>query len=250
MNLTVNNIKFSYPGKEVLKDAGFEAKRGELVAILGPNGTGKTTLLKCINQILKPSAGSVIIGSEDITKLKGKDLAKRIGYVEQHHHRSMNTVFDDVLLGRTPHIGCRIHSNDIEIVGSVLQELGLSDFSMRYLEQLSGGELQKVVIARAIAQKPQILLMDEPTNHLDLKNQVDVMQSIRAITLSADITSVISMHDLNLALRYADRFILMKEGRIYAAGDAGIITESNISQVYALPVVILKHGTRRIVVPA
>lgn len=182
MILSVKGMKFSYPGNEVLDNVGFTAKEGELVAILGPNGTGKTTMLKCINRILKPLAGTVYIKSENIKNLTGKEIAKKVGYVEQQRIGSRSTVFNTVLLGRKPHIHWDITSKDIEIAGKSLEALNISDYALRYLDELSGGELQKVIIARSLAQEPELLLMDEPTNHLDLKNQLDVLNTIRRIT--------------------------------------------------------------------
>lgn len=249
MILEVNGIHFSYASKEVLHNAGFSAKKGEFVAILGPNGTGKTTLLKCINKILKPSLGSVYMGPTDIHQLKGRDLAKKIAYVEQNRSSSRSTVFDSVLLGRKPHIKWDAGPEDIEIVVKVLHSMNISDLAMRYLDELSGGELQKVVIARALAQKSELLLMDEPTNHLDLKNQVEVMETIRTIIGQGDLTAIVTMHDINLALRYAHRFILMKGKEIYAAGGKEVITAETIEAVYSLPVKIIDYEKQKIVIP-
>ncbi|NLY09243.1 MAG: ABC transporter ATP-binding protein [Tissierellia bacterium] len=250
MILQVNGIHFSYPGNEVLYNAEFSAKKGEFVAILGPNGTGKTTLLKCINKILKPSLGTVYMGPINIHQLKGNELAKKIGYVEQNRSSSRTTVFNAVLLGRKPHIKWDVSPEDIEIVGNVLHSMNISKFAMRYLDELSGGEVQKVIIARSLAQKPELLLMDEPTNHLDLKNQVEVMETIREIIDEGEVTTIVTMHDINLALRYADRFILMKGKGIYAAGGKEVITTENIEAVYSVPVTIIDHEKQQIVVPA
>lgn len=249
MNFDVCDICFSYPGNDVLENICFKAEKGEFVSVLGPNGTGKTTLLKCINKILKPKSGTVMLKEEDLHLLNGKELAKKIGYVEQNRDSIRSTVFNAVLLGRKPHIKWDVTEKDIEIVDRILESMNLSDFSMRYLDELSGGEAQKVVIARSLAQEPEILLMDEPTNHLDLKNQVEVMETIKEITKEKNLTTIVTMHDINLALRYGDRFILMKDKGIYKSGGEEIITGENIENVYSLPVKIIKDGKNKIVIP-
>ena len=136
-------------------------------------------------------------------------------------------------------MGC--NGKDIAIVEQIMHSMNLSDFAMRYVDELSGGEAQKVIIARSLAQEPEILLMDEPTNHLDLKNQVEVMNTIKDITREKNLTTIVTMHDINLALRYADRFILMKDKNIYAAGDESVINPETIETVYSLPVKIISH---------
>lgn len=249
MTLSVNNITFSYPKHEVLRNISFATKKGEMVCILGPNGTGKTTLLKCLNKILKPSMGTVLIDDIDINTLGGNELSKRIGYVEQQRSGSSCTVFNAVLLGRKPYIRWDVTPQDVEIAARALEKLNMSGYSRRLLRELSGGELQKVIIARSLAQEPQVLLMDEPTNHLDLKNQLDVLKTIKKITQDNQINSIITMHDLNLALSYGDKFILMKDQGIYAAGGQECITPENILKVYGVKTEIIIHKGKKIIVP-
>jgi len=249
MILTVQGVTFHYPNHPVLEDVSFVVSRGELLAVLGTNGTGKTTLLKCINRILKPAVGAVHIGGESISALSRNALAQRIGYVEQQRSGSRATVFNTVLLGRKPYIQWDITHNDMEITAQALDTLGLSEFAMRFLDELSGGELQKVIIARALAQEPEVLLMDEPTSSLDLKNQLEVLKLIRQVTRERGIAAVVALHDLNLALRFADRFVLIKEKRIFAAGGVEVMTPENIEAVYAVPVVMTSHNGNRFVIP-
>ena len=249
MILDVQGVEFSYPGRPVLEDITFSLKSGEILAILGKNGTGKTTLLKCINRILKPSGGVVLIDEASTDDLSRKELAQQIAYVEQNRVGSRATVFNTVLLGRKPYIRWDVTQKDLEIVSQALATLGLTDYALRYLDELSGGELQKVTIARALAQQPQLLLMDEPTSSLDLKNQLEVLNLIEEISHQQGIAVAVAMHDLNLALRYADRFILLKDGEIFAAGDVEVITPENIEKVYAVPVVICTHKGQSVIVP-
>ncbi len=250
MILSVQDIKFNYPGRAtILEQVNFHVRPGEFVAVLGTNGTGKTTLLKCINRILKPTTGTVLLDEQSINKFSHNALAQRLGYVEQQRNGSRSTVFNTVLLGRKPYVQWDITQNDMEIANRALETLGLSDYAMRYLDELSGGELQKVVIARALAQEPEVLLMDEPTSSLDLKNQLEVLRIIREITEKRGISALVTMHDINLALRFADRFILLKNKHIFAAGGQEIITAENIEAIYAVPVLISSYNGYRFVVP-
>ncbi|MFL7793205.1 MAG: ABC transporter ATP-binding protein [Anaerolineae bacterium] len=249
MILTVQGIRFHYPGRPVLEEASFAVEKGEVLAILGTNGTGKTTLLKCLNHILTPAAGTVLIKGEPTSAFSRNALAQKMGYVEQQRNGSRATVFNAVLLGRKPYIRWDITQNDMAIAAQALETLELEEYALRYLDELSGGELQKVVIARALAQEPEILLMDEPTSSLDLKNQIEVVNLIRQISRERGIAAVVAMHDLNLALRFADRFILLKDKTIYAAGGSEMMTPENIEAVYAVPVTIVVHNGSRVVIP-
>ena len=249
MILNVQGLQFHYPNHPVLDDAGFMVEPGTLLAILGTNGTGKSTLLKCINRILKPAGGLVYIGEQPVDGLNRSELARTFGYVEQQRAGTRSTVFNAVLLGRKPYVRWDIGKHDLEIAEQALATLGLSDYAMRYLDELSGGELQKVMLARALAQEPRVMLLDEPTSSLDMKNQLEVLHIIRAITRSRNIAALVAMHDLNLALRFADRFLLLKDRRIYAAGGVEIMTPENIEAVYAVPVSIALHGEHRVVIP-
>ena len=249
MILNVQNLQFHYPHHLVLKEASFSVEKGELLAVLGTNGTGKTTLLKCLNRVLKPQAGSVLLDEEPVASLSRNALARRMGYVEQQRSGSRATVFNAVLLGRKPYIQWDITQNDMEIAARALETLGMSDYALRFLDELSGGELQKVVIARALAQQPEVLLMDEPTSSLDLKNQLEVLRLVRGITRERGIAAVVAIHDLNLALRFADRFILLKDEAIFAAGGAEVMNPENIETVYGVPVTLARHNGHQVVIP-
>ena len=159
------------------------------------------------------------------------------------------TVFDAVLLGRRPHIRWDVTEADIQIVEAAVRMLNLEDLTLRYIDEMSGGELQKVSIARALVQEPRVLLLDEPTSSLDLKNQLEILGIIRSVTTEHNVAAVMTMHDLNMALRYADRFILLKDGVIHAAGGPDVVTPETIEAVYGVPVTVERYNGFRFVVP-
>jgi iron complex transport system ATP-binding protein len=249
MILTVSDLSFGYLQHDVLKTVDFNVLKGECLAILGTNGVGKSTLLKCINRILKPRRGVVYINRNEISELCGRELARRVGYVAQRQQSTRCTVYDTVLLGRKPYIGWDISAKDLEVADNVLQLLELERYAMRYIDELSGGELQKVVIARALAQEPDLLLLDEPTSNLDIKNQLEVIDIIKKVVKIQQIAAVVTMHDLNLALRFADKFIMLKDGAIFAMGGLEVMIPENLEQVYSVPVAIEKIGDVPVVVP-
>lgn len=249
MILSVDGVEFSYSSRPVLREINFEVNRGEFFSILGNNGAGKSTLLKCLNRILKPQTGTILIEKEDLFALSCREVARRLGYVAQRYESARFTVFDAVLLGRKPHIKWGTAARDLEIVRNVLGILGLEEFSLRYLDELSGGELQKVVIARALAQEPRVLLLDEPTSNLDLKNQFEVLKTAKSAAREQNIAAVVVMHDLNLALRFADKFLLLKNRTIFACGGMEIMTPENIAGVYGVPVAVERLGNIPVIVP-
>ncbi len=249
MILSVAGLSFSYPGRPVLRDVDLAVAAGDVLAVLGVNGAGKSTLLKCITRILPPSAGVVEIQDEPAARLSRRELARRIGYVAQRQVSVGMTVFDAVLLGRRPHIRWEASRRDFDVVRRALRTLELEEYALRYLDELSGGEQQKVVIARALAQEPRILLLDEPTSSLDLKNQLEVARIIRGVAARQRIAAVVSVHDLNLAIRFADKFLLLKDGEVFAAGGMDVMTPEVIESVYAVPVAIRRFADVPVVVP-
>lgn len=238
MILSVDGVEFSYGSRAALKNVKFEVDRGEILSILGNNGAGKSTLLKCLNRILKPRRGTVLLGKDDLSRLSRTEVARRMGYVAQRYETGRSTVFDAVLLGRKPHMAWDASPKDLAVVDRVLGAFGLRELSLRYLDELSGGELQKVVIARAFAQEPQVLLLDEPTSNLDLKNQLEVLRMVKDATRADDVAALVVMHDLNLALRFSDKFLLLKGGTIFACGGLEVVTPENIASVYGIRVAV------------
>ncbi len=247
--LDVAGVSFEYRCDPVLSDVSVGVARGEILAILGPNGVGKSTLLKCMNLILKPKTGSILLNGKDLLRMSGPEVARSVGYVAQRNESARMTVFDTVLLGRKPHLGWRVTERDYAIVDEALVRLGLSEMQLRYIDELSGGELQRVCICRAIVQEPSVLLLDEPTSALDLCRQMAILGVIRDVVDHHNVATVMTMHDLNLALRFADRFLFMKGGRIYAACDRSGVTADMIEAVYGISVDIVMHKGLPMVVP-
>ncbi len=249
MKLEVAGIHFSYNGHPVLSDVNFFLDRGEVMCVLGVNGAGKSTLLKCLNRILKPKRGSVLVEGEDLLLMSQNSVARRIGYVPQRHPETRLTVFEAVLLGRKPHIRWSLASDDYELAENIMAQIGIAHLAMRPVVNLSGGELQKVIIARALAQSPSILLLDEPTSNLDLKNQLEVMGLIRRIVEDQGLSAVVAIHDLNIAVRFADRFLFLKDHKIHAACTRENLTSEMIRQVYGIEVALEEFGGHTVVVP-
>jgi iron complex transport system ATP-binding protein len=249
MILKVDNIAFGYNSHAVLRQIEFEVARGELLAILGPNGVGKTTLLKCINSILSPHGGTVFVDGQEVFSLNSMEIARRIGYVAQRSEAVRLTAFDAVLLGRRPHISWRVTKKDMAIVNSAINRLNLQPLAMRYIDRMSGGELQKVSIARALVQEPKLLLLDEPISNLDLKNQIQILRLIRQVVKGHAIAAVMTMHNLNMALRFADKYLFLKDGAIYAAGTPNEVEAETIAAVYGVPVEIHTYKGHPMVIP-
>lgn len=249
MILVVNGVEFTYRSEPVLKNVGFSVAPGEFLAILGNNGAGKSTLLKCLNRILHPKHGTVLIDDMDVRHLNPVGIARKLGYVAQRTDNSHMTVFDAVLLGRKPHISWDATAHDIDIAHRMIARLDLEELALRPLDELSGGELQKTVIARALAQEPRVLLLDEPTSSLDLRNQLDVLDTVKRVGAEEGVSVVSVMHDLNLSLRFADAFLFLSKGMVFAAGGPEVVTAENVERVYGVPVRVPIFEGMPVVVP-
>lgn len=249
MMISAAGIEFAYNSHPVLENIGFQLDKGMILGILGVNGAGKSTLLKCLNKVLNPHKGSVVLNDEEILKMKGREIAKRMAYMPQKYLDDPLTVFDAVLLGRKPHIQWTVGERDFQIVEKILAEMNLEPFALRPVHSLSGGEMQKVVIARALAQEPKVLLLDEPTSNLDIRNQFEVMAMIRRIVQERDLAAVVSIHDLNLAFRFADMFLMMRHHKVYRFIDKKEATPEMIREVYGIDVSLAEVKGHSVVVP-
>jgi iron complex transport system ATP-binding protein len=249
MILRVADLMFSYNSHPVLRDISFSVSPGELLAVLGPNGAGKTTLLKCINALQRPKGGAVYVDGTRVRELTPRAISRKVGYVAQRNEPSRLTAFDAVLMGRRPHVRWGVSRHDLETVDAALKQLGLTELSMRYIDQVSGGELQKIAIARALVQEPRLMLLDEPTASLDLKNQVDILRMIHQVVRQHNMAAVMTLHDLNTALRWADTCIFLKDGQIFYAGPPLRVDAGIIETVYGLPVDVFRQGGRLLVAP-
>lgn len=247
--LHVEDLNFSYGSDSVLKDISFDAEENNIISILGPNGVGKTTLLKCLCNVHKPQTGEILINGVDILKLSGREMSKNIGYVPQFVPKSRMTVYDSVLLGRKPYFELNATREDLRKVSEVISGMGLAPLSLKYITNISGGEFQKVHIARAIVQEPKVLILDEPTNNLDIANQHKTMQMIEKVVRSRGICTLMTMHDINLAAHYSDKFMFINEGRILAYGGPEVITEELIRKVYDIDVEIIDHRGVPMIIP-
>ena len=233
--MQIKNLCYRYKGgPAVLKDVSFDVQPGQFLAILGNNGVGKSTLLKCFNHILRPDSGEVILDGENLLRLNAREVAKRVAFVSQSVPSTQMTVHDVVMLGRRPYMKWGFTEQDHAIVHDAMDRLGVDGMRGRFLNQLSGGEKQKVMLARALAQQPKALLLDEPTSALDNQNQYHVLKLVRDICHKDQITAIVVIHDLNLALQFCDRFLLMKDGQVYRYGDRSILDSEALHHAYGV----------------
>lgn len=234
--LEVDGLSFGYGGDPVLDGVSLRLDRPELVCIIGPNGVGKTTLVKCLNKLLRPSAGSVRLDGEDVLRMRLMDLARKMAFVPNRLESVFSmSVAETVLMGRFPFAQWANSDRDLEVADGAMEALGLQPLSHRDVSELSSGQVQKVLIARGLAQEPRILVLDEPTSNLDVRHQMEVMGFLREYASNHGIIVLMVCHDLNLTAAYADRVIMVSDGGVYADGSAwDVMTESNIRHVYGV----------------
>jgi len=251
VKLKVKNVEFGYNSTLVLEGVSMDLDSSEIVGIVGPNGAGKSTLIRCIDRILLPGGGTILLDENDISNMTRMEIAKWMGYVPQTTTRVFPaTVFDTVLMGRRPHLGWKSSEEDVDKVLEILELLGIMEFAMRDFNEISGGQQQKVLIARALAQEADILLLDEPTSNLDIRHQLDVMEIMTNIVHKKKISAVMAIHDLNLAARYTSRILMLNGGRIFAAGNPeSVLTEENIRRAYGVEALVKSDGERPYIIP-
>ncbi len=234
MIVNINGVEFGYSSETVLNDVTVSIEGPKFVSILGPNGVGKSTLIHCINKILSPRQGTVMIDDKNVDEISIKEMSKIVGYVPYSANDTFPlSVVDTVLMGRHPHSYRGSLDNDLDIVYSTLEMLGIKDLAMRSFNELSAGQHQKVMLARGLAQQPKILLLDEPTSNLDVHHQLEVSKLLKKLSKEKEILVIMICHDINIAAKYSDEIILMHKGSIFAVGSPKeVITENNLRDVY------------------
>jgi len=245
VKLEMQGITLTYGDKKVVEEVTFQVLPGEIVGIVGPNGSGKSTIIKALSRVIAPHSGRVFINDRDISRIPRKELSVLVGVVPQTPILpSAFTAFDIVLMGRNPHLGLFQYEGpkDIEITWQAMKQTSTQPLAERRISELSGGEIQCVVIARALAQETEAILLDEPTANLDISRQIEILDLIKGLCQKNKLAVVVALHDLNLAVHYCDRLLLINQGRIHAEGTpAEVITAQNLEEVYGPGNYVLTH---------
>ena len=251
MRMSVRNLVQGYGSKTILDDISFDVDTGEVLALLGPNGSGKSTLIKTICNIMEPRSGQILIDETPIEDIDITDLAKIVSYVPQSTAAATyTTVMDTVLLGRKPYVTWSYRQKDIDYALDAMNAMRIIGYSSRDVSDLSGGQRQRVFLARSLAQCPSFFIFDEPTSALDLKHQMNTMIKMREVVHDKGAGMVIALHDINLAMNYSDKVLMLKNGKIFAYGTPDeTITEENIRAVYGVESRIMEAEGRRFILP-
>ena len=244
MNIKSENINVTLEKNNILKGINIEVDNKEFVGIIGPNGSGKSTLLKCIYRVLKPNDGAILLDNVDIKEMSVKESSKRLAVLSQHNNYNFDfTVKDIVLMGRSPHKKFmeRDNEEDYDIVNEALKKVDMFEFKDRSFQSLSGGEQQRVILARALAQQPKCLILDEPTNHLDIKYQLQLMRIVKGLGIEV----IAAIHDLNIAAMYCDKIYVLKDGEIIKYGKPkDVLTKEIIKDVYEVDAEVIVNEDR------
>ena len=232
MNIHAENVELSFGGTQILNQIGIDVRSREFVGVIGPNGSGKSTFLKCIYRVLKPDDGDILLDDAPISAFSVRETAKRLAVLSQHNYYNFEfTVRDIVLMGRSPHKRMmeRDTKADFDIVEDSLRRVGMLGFIDRIFSTLSGGEQQRIILARALAQQTECLILDEPTNHLDIKYQLQILDVVKKL----GVTVLAAFHDLNIAAMYCDRIFAVDGGRVVASGTPReVLTPALIRRLY------------------
>ena len=253
-DIRVEKVHFAYNGAEIIRGIDLNIKHGAFHCLLGPNGSGKTTLVKLLSGVLKPTSGRIELFGESLKSLSLRKIARRVAVVPQGMHVSFPfTALEIVLMGRAPHLsGLSLESrDDMTIAQEAMEMTGMWELRHRVMEQLSGGEAQRVIVARALAQQPKVLLLDEPTVFLDIKHQIELMELLTRLHQNRALTILAVTHDLNLAALYAEKVTLLRDGIVRTEGlPHEVITPKNIMDVFAAQVEVFNINGKPGVLPA
>jgi iron complex transport system ATP-binding protein len=248
--LRLENVKLGYGGNVILNDISLEIEPGEIMGIIGANGSGKSTLIRGITKYIMPMSGQIYINGNNIQKLSNQDLAKIIAAVPQNTNLpDLFTAFELALMGRTPHLGLFRYEGqkDFEIVQQSMEATHTFHLADRYMKEISGGERQRIVIARALVQEPKILVLDEPTSHLDINNQIETLNLVYSLSRQLNLIVLVTLHDLNLAAQYCDRIAILHKGNILKQGKPSeVIDTDTIKQVYGAEVYVYPHPVNKL----
>lgn len=247
--LKCENLTFRYSkrGPFVLSGVNLELEQGEIGILLGKNGSGKTTLFKNILGILSPSEGEIQFDGENLKTLSRRERARRIAYVPQDIHFGALSVFDSILMGRVSYFGMKAGQEDYLAAEQILRDMHLEDYAQRNVEELSGGERQKIAIARAMAQEPKLMVFDEPTGNLDIANEQLIIEEAKKLAKEKNISIFSSLHDLNQAMAFGDRFFFLKDGVVKYTGGKEIVNRDVIKDIFDIDVKIVDIENRKVI---
>jgi len=245
INIEMRNVSLGYSRKVVLREINLRVRPGEMVGLIGPNGCGKSTIIRALSRIISPFSGRILVDGREIAELSRKQLAHLLGVVPQLPLLpSAFTAFEIVLMGRNPHLGFLQYEGpkEIAIAWQAMEKTGTQSLAERRVSELSGGEIQGLLIARALAQETKAILLDEPTANLDIGRQIEILGLIRNLRSGKSMAVLAALHDLNLAAQYCDRLVMLNEGRIYAEGTPSeVITAKNVAEVYGAESCVYTH---------